>query len=80
MRWGQSWHTRKSSWCTRKGSWRTRKDACARPAHVAAVAHTRGEPTRESRNASLFHAQGRQYAPLLDLDWGGRRIMSIPNL
>ena len=38
-------------------------EACT---HVAAVARILGKSFRESRNASLFHAQGRQSAPLLD--------------
>ena len=36
--------------------------------YVAAVARIPGKSFRESRNASLFHAQARQSAPLLDLN------------
>ena len=48
--------------------------------YVAAVARILGKSFRESRNASRFHAQARQSAPLPVLNGGGRRIMSIPNL
>ena len=36
--------------------------------YVAAVARILGKSFRESRNASLFHAQARQSAPLLGLN------------